>query len=240
MNILSDWSEAFGAHISRFGAHYAGWALGVTALSIFLVFFGILVSLALGGVGFAIGMAMDAQDMAALLALALGGGSFAACTLMMMMIFVPLQIGFFKMIQAGMRGEEASPRLLLSGFRQLVPGVIHAILYSAVVTTAMMLCFFPMFLVLPLCLFGFPAIAERELGPVDALRLSFTLGRSHYLPLLVLYGALFFVTMIISNVPLIGPLVVTALWPAITMTIYADLVQRESVQIKLEAAGLLT
>jgi hypothetical protein len=125
------------------------------------------------------------------------------------------------------RCEPTSRDDLLWGFRHagLVIGV--GLLQACLAIPAVLLCYFPVFLVATAFFFSRMVAVDRELGPVACLQASWALVRPRFVEILVTMFILTFGMVCLAYIPLVGTFAGWLVYTSAMVCIYDDLVQRE-------------
>ncbi len=155
---------------------------------------------------------------------------FGLCMLLLVVLslaLVPVYMGHVRVALRAHRGEPPDSADLTWGFRNLGKVAVFTVLSFTISMVAMMLCYFPALLVGVALMFAVPAMVDRDLGAVEAMKLSWELARPRFFELLVLWFLYVAVSMIASYIPLVGPFIAVIAYVGAMVVIYDDLVQRD-------------
>ncbi len=226
MQNLGPWLNATKDHVSKhWQAHllplvllYAGGiAVGIAATVVVLA----------GGIAVTVvGAIVQSGWLAALAMVVFYGGGLLAI-IVMAMLLTPIYFGHVAVVIRAHRGEPAHPGDMWWGFRNLGKVTVFMVLSTVISLGAAMLCYFPAILVSVAFMFAVPAMVDRDLGAVDALKASWELAKPRFLELLVLMFIFFALIMVLSYVPLVGPFLGTIAYVGAIIVIYDDLMQRD-------------
>ncbi len=226
MNDLGPWLTATKDHcIQHWQVHivpllliYAGGMLiGFVASGLFMC----------GGFGASIigGIARSGLVMAVVMVLMFG--LFFALIILMGLLLTPIYFGHVRMVLRAHRGEPPDKSDLYWGFRNLGKVAMFVLISGAISLAAAMACYFPAILVSVAFMFAVPAMVDRDLGAVDALKASWELAKPRFVELLVLVFIYFMLIMVLSYVPIVGPFLGTLAYVGCIVIIYDDLTQRD-------------
>jgi len=226
MQNLGPWLNATKDHVVKhWQAHllpmvllYAGaMAVGLLATMLFMA----------GGIVVSIVGAIVQSGLLSMLAMILFFGLATLALIIMAMALTPIYFGHVAVVLRAHRGEAPDPSDMWWGFRNIGKVAVYVLISSVVSIGAAMLCYFPAILVSVAFMFAIPAMVDRDLGAVDALKASWELAKPRFLELLVLMFIFFALIMVLSYVPLVGPFLGTIAYVGAMIVIYEDLVQRD-------------
>lgn len=125
------------------------------------------------------------------------------------------------------RGEPTTRSDLLWGFRH--PGLVIGVglVQVARPLPAVMLCYFPVFLVAAALFFTRLVAVDREIGPIDCVKASWALVKPRFFEILVVMFILTFGMVFLAYIPLVGTFLGWMVYTSAMVVIYDDLVQRE-------------
>lgn len=226
MQNLGPWLNATKDHVSKhWQAHllplvllYAGgMVVGLVATVLFMA----------GGFIVSILGAIVQSGLVMVLAMILFFGLATVGVILMGMALTPIYFGHVAVVMRAHRGEPPDPGDLYWGFRNIGKVAAFVLISGVISLGAAMLCYFPAILVSVAFMFAVPAMVDRDLGAVDALKVSWELAKPRFLELLVLMFIFFAAIMVLSYVPLVGPFLGTIAYVGAMIVIYDDLVQRD-------------
>ncbi len=158
-----------------------------------------------------------------LVMLAMVAGFFAF--LIPLLLIMPLFMGHMRVALLAHRGEAPALNELLWGYRRPVKVMVFMVVLGVLNLVSVMLCFFPSILWAVVSSFAYPAMVDRDLGPVEAIRVSWELARPHFLELLVLMVIYTVVGLFLYYIPIIGPLLLIPMWVGFCVVLYETLRQ---------------
>jgi hypothetical protein len=139
------------------------------------------------------------------------------------LLLVPLQVGYMRGTLRAMRGQgdltvgdlfsciALTPKAFAVLFITMTAGMIGALF-----------CYFPAFLIGALFFHALPAVADKGLGPIDAIKESIRLAKPRYWAL-VLYVLLYgFILAFVGYIPLIGPILIFPMATIFALAPYLD------------------
>ena len=97
------------------------------------------------------------------------------------LFIAPLFVGFIYIINKYNNKEQIQIGDLFIGYRQnLLNILIYTLIYDVVIAIALMVCVFPVFLVFPLFLLGYPILLFENANAIDAVKKSFNIAKENY------------------------------------------------------------
>lgn len=117
----------------------------------------------------------------------------------------PLMVGFIQLINKRRKGEEASAGDVFGAMGSLVSSLIAGLILAILISIGFALCVLPGLIVMIFAIFTLQIIAYQDAGPIDAIKGSFGLVKSAFVPVIVL---LIFVGIVnaIGNIVVVGGL----------------------------------
>ena len=215
MDDVKGWFEAAWEHLKEH------WTEHVAPLAIF---FGVTMALILGLMGtlaFAIlaGALLESPLAAVLLGLCVG----APLMVLGMVVVQPLMLAYHRVVLRAIRGERSDLSIIRDTYRRALPIVLMNVAIQALTFAAMIFCFFPVFLVAIATAFAAWAMADREVGPVAALKISFDIVRRRPVEVGLSMVGMWVVMMVLAYIPLVGPLVGVMAWTTVLGVVYEAL-----------------
>jgi hypothetical protein len=144
----------------------------------------------------------------------------------MVMAVMPLYVGHVWVVLRAHRGETPSSGDLLWGYRRLGTVVPFFAVFGVINLVAVSLCYLPCLLVSTAFMFAIPVMVDRELGGIEALRVSWGLAKPRFVELLVLNIIFLVVGMVLYYVPIIGPPLMFSVYVALSVVVYEALLER--------------
>lgn len=182
-------------------------------------------------VGAVIGIAAGSEDLMALFIMVFS----LLGTVVMMVMIAPLQLGYMRGCLKLLRGGTFELSEFGAGLRFTPGAIVMMIIVLSSVMVAMCFCYFPAFIVGALFMFAFPVMADRECGPIEALKTSVEMVKPHLWGV-VLYSFLMGMIMgFVSYVPILGAFAVLPIGSTMVLIPYLDLLRRQ--ENATEASG---
>jgi len=186
-------------------------ALGFTAVMVVLG----------GVVGFLAAVVQD--ERVVLIAAIIGGIAFFAAIIVMTVLIQPLWMAYVRYTIHLLRGEKPELGELAWGYKHIAPVTGLIALTMAATFIAMLFCYFPGFLVAAALYFAMPVMADRECGPIEAIKASWELVKANFLDVFVLMLVVMVGSMVLSYVPFIGPMAMIIVFVVIQSVAYVQL-----------------
>ncbi len=198
-----DWQKHIVPTLVMFG--------GMMVLSIVLCVFIVL--------GMVAGIAIGSDEVMAILVMFFS----LIGTLFMVVALAPLQLGYMRGCLKLMRGEPFELSEFGTALRFTPGAVILMFIVMTSVMIAMCFCYFPAFIVGALFMFGFPVMADRECGPIEALKISVEMVKPN-LWAFVLYNFLLGIIVgFVAYVPVLGMFAVVPIGTTMMLIPYLDM-----------------
>jgi uncharacterized membrane protein YesL len=226
MNDLGPWLSATVEHVKNHWQvhivpllllYLGGTLIGLVATGLFMC----------GGFGVSIVAGITQSGLMSALAVTLLMILGTGLIVLLAIALTPIYFGHVRVVLRAMRGEPADPGDLYWGFRNIGRVAAFVLISGSISLVAAMACYFPAILVSVAFFFAVPAMVDRELGAVDALKASWELAKPRFFELLVLIFVFFAAMMVLSYVPLVGPFLGTIAYIGAMLVVYEDLVQRD-------------
>ncbi|MFH1467587.1 MAG: hypothetical protein ABIO70_24590 [Pseudomonadota bacterium] len=226
MNDLGPWFNLTKAHLSLHWQKHLPPMLITLAPALALGFLLVPVFLLGGVLSSVLGSLTHSGAVAGVVSLVvfgIGGLVFLAVIIATTFLFW----GYLRVVLKLHRSEPTDRSDLLWGFRH--PGLVIGVglVQVALSLPAVMLCYFPVFLVAAALFFTRLVAVDRELGPIDCAKASWALVKPRFFEILVVMFILTFGMVFLAYIPLVGTFLGWMVYTSAMVVIYDDLVQRE-------------
>ncbi len=148
--------------------------------------------------------------------------------LALMLAVQPLYLGYVRYSLLLLRGQQPQRSDLLWGVRHAGSVLFLLFIQFAVGITAALFCYFPALLVGAAFFFAIPAMADREVGAIESLRISWALVKPRFLEVLIYTFLLVLILTMLGYVPLLGPILSLVGFTTAMLVAYEDLVREDS------------
>ncbi len=226
MNNIVPWLQATKDHlVKHWQVHLVpllivfagGMVIGLVLTALFMCS-GIFVSIVAGA---------TESGLATLLMVVVLFGLCILFTVVLSFLLMPIYIGYVRVVLRAHRGEPPDKADMFWGVRNIGQVMLLMLLQAVLGFGAAMLCYFPALIVSAALMFSIPAMVDRDLGAIEAMKASWELVKPRFLEIIVLIFALFAVIMILSYVPIVGPFVGSMAYIGAMVVVYDDLVRRD-------------
>jgi hypothetical protein len=136
----------------------------------------------------------------------------------------PLQLRFTRGTLSLLRGGKFAIGDLFRGEGDVGRSIGLMVLLMIVVTAAMPFFYFPALLLGVLFMFSFPIMADRKVGPIEAMKLSMEITKKNYWVLLLYMFVGSMITSLLSMVPIIGSLAAVPVMMVMFLTAYRSMI----------------
>ncbi len=126
--------------------------------------------------------------------------------MMASVIVAPLQLRFMRGTLSLLRGGEFKMGDLFRGKGDVLRSVGLMIVLQCVMMVAMMFFYFPALLLGCLFMFSFPVMADRKVGPIEAMKISMELAKTNYWYVLLYMFLCSAIAGLANAIPLVGAL----------------------------------
>lgn len=186
-----------------------GIVFGMTFIGIFVVSAGII-----------IGAMADSEELTLVLVFGLG----FLFSIVFMIAYIPLVVGYMKGTLKLMRGGELVVGDLFSGLRETPAALITMTITMTCSMFAALFFYFPALIVSTFLWFALPLVADG-VGPIDALKKSVEMVKPQFWGLLVYQFIFGFIMAMLAYIPLVGPLLMFPIMFVMMMVPYVDLLK---------------
>jgi len=214
MDKLGIWLGQAWQHLQDHWRDHLVPALALGGIIFAMVFVGILV---VGGLTM-IGVALDEEELT--IALAMGGSLLF--TLVFMVAYLPLVVGYIKGTLKLMRGGEFVVGDLFSGLRETPAALLVMAITMIGVWIGMLFFYIPGIIVAVVLWFTLPLVADG-VGPIDAVKKSIEMIKPYFFPMLVYQFIFGFLIGVVAYIPFVGMFLVMPISFVMMAVPYLDL-----------------
>lgn len=132
----------------------------------------------------------------------------------------PLLLGYTRGTLRSMRGEGFPVGELWEGYRRSLSVVLLTLAQSTLALLGMLLCYVPGLVVSLFTSLALVALADRDQGPMDALRTSYELVRARPLDMALWFLAMLAAVLAASMVPMVGAVAALPVMTVMNVTAY--------------------
>ncbi len=231
MDDLGPWLSATLEHLKqKWQAHLpaVGIVFGGMMAVLFIAMFAMFVLMFMGGFIGAFLADQTGEDVVGLL-FSVGGMLLGYGILMGGMLLIqPLMMGYLRFVLLLVRKEEPKLGELMWSLKRLPRVIALMVIQMTLSFVAAMFCYLPVFIVMGALFFAWPLMIDRDLGAIASIKASWDMARSRLMELTLLVFLLFMMSMVMAYVPLVGPVIMFAVWITLQVVAYEDLRQRDA------------
>jgi hypothetical protein len=175
--------------------------------------------------GMMLGVALDNEELAGIGML--GGTMIGVLLLVGIAVVVTAPLGasmqraVWKYVTTGEKLTMAAP--FSTATQDLANTYLHALLTAGIMMLALAMCYLPAFFVGALLIFAGPAVHVHRMSPIAAIRFSAGHVLQNTSWHLGFFGIAFVINIVLANVPLIGPMLLSVIAPLYVLLAYKEI-----------------
>lgn len=145
-------------------------------------------------------------------------------------LIAPLQLRYMRGTLSLLRGGQFTMGDLFRGEGDVLRSIGLMFIMACVMMVAMTFFYFPALLLGVLFMFSYPVMADRKVGPVEAMKISMQLTRGKYWYLLLYIFLASAIMSLASMVPIVGSLASVPVMTVMSLTAYRSVLGETPVQ----------